>query len=45
MPEKPKVKITKIIKGFGEKIGSTESYSSFEFSPIIMEAEAYMYST
>jgi len=39
MSDKTKVKITKIVKGFGEKIGSTESYSSFEFSPIIIEAE------
>ena len=32
------MKIVRIVKTFGRKIGSTESYSSFEFSPQIVEA-------
>jgi hypothetical protein len=32
-------KITKIVKGFSRKIGSTESFSSFDFSPCIIEVE------
>lgn len=31
--------ITKIVKSFSRKIGSSESYSSFEFSPQIIEAQ------
>ena len=31
--------ITRIVKSFSCKIGSSESYSSFEFSPQIIEAQ------
>ena len=34
-----KVNIIKITKGYGEKIGSTESYSSFDFQPSTIEVE------
>ena len=32
------MQITRIVKSFGRKIGSSESYSSFEFNPQIVEA-------
>jgi len=32
------VRITRIVKSFSRKIGSSESYSSFEFGPQIVEA-------
>lgn len=33
------MKVMRIVKSFGRKIGSTESYSSFEFSPQIIEMQ------